>query len=90
MHTQPQVTTPNRLSRNNYRTTARIVGVLYLAGMVVGIAGNLLIGSILGAPDHLSTIAANSALLAMGALLWLSTVAGDAAHGIFSGSQATQ
>ena len=36
MHTQPQVTAPNRLSRNNYRTTARIVGVLYLAGMVVG------------------------------------------------------
>lgn len=82
MHTQPQVPMPNRLSRNNYRTTARIVGVLYLAGMVVGIAGNMLIGSILGATDHLSTIAANSALLAMGALLWLSTVAGDAAHGI--------
>jgi len=82
MHTQPQVTTPNRLSRNNFRTTARIVGVLYLAGMVVGIAGNLFIQSILGAPDQLSTIAASSALLAMGAVLWLSTVAGDAAHGI--------
>ena len=82
MHTQPQVTTPNRLSRNNFRTTARIVGVLYLAGMVVGIGGNLFIQSILGGPDHLSTIAANSALLALGAVLWLSTVAGDAAHGI--------
>jgi hypothetical protein len=82
MQTQPQVTTPNRLSRNNFRTTARIVGVLYLAGMVVGIAGNLFIQSILGAPDQLSTIAASSALLAMGAVLWLSTVAGDAAHGI--------
>ena len=82
MHTEPQVTTPNRLSRNNFRTTARIVGVLYLAGMVVGIAGNLFIQSILGAPDQLSTIAASSALLAMGAVLWLSTVAGDAAHGI--------
>ena len=82
MHTQPQVTTPNRLSRNNFRATARIVGVLYLAGMVVGIAGNLFIQSILGAPDQLSTIAASSALLAMGAVLWLSTVAGDAAHGI--------
>jgi hypothetical protein len=55
MHTQPQATTPNRLSRNNFRTTARIVGVLYLAGMVVGIAGNLFIQSILGAPDQLST-----------------------------------
>jgi hypothetical protein len=82
MHTQPQVTAPNRLSRNNFRTTARVVGVLYLAGMVVGIGGNVLIGSILGAPDHLSTITASSTLLAVGALLWLSTVAGDAAHGI--------
>jgi hypothetical protein len=82
MHTQPQVTAPNRLSRNNFRTTARIVGVLYLAGMVVGIGGNIFIQSILGGPDHLSTIAANSALLALGAVLWLSTVAGDAAHGI--------
>jgi hypothetical protein len=82
MHTQPQSTVPSRLSRNNYRTTARIVGVLYLAGMVVGIGGNLFIQSILGTPDQLSTIAANSTLLAMGAVLWLSTVAGDAAHGI--------
>jgi hypothetical protein len=82
MQTQPQVTAPNRLSRNNYRTTARVIGVLYLAGMVVGIAGNLFIQSILGAPDHLSTIAANSMLLALGGVLWLSTVAGDAAHGI--------
>jgi hypothetical protein len=82
MHTQPQSTVPSRLSRNNYRTTARIVGVLYLAGMVVGIGGNLFIQSILGTPDQLSTIAANSTLLAMGAVLWLSTVAGGAAHGI--------
>ena len=81
MHTQLQSTVPSRLSRNNYRTTARIVGVLYLAGMVVGIGGNLFIQSILGAPDP-STIAANSMLLALGVVLWLSTVAGDAAHGI--------
>jgi hypothetical protein len=74
-------TVPSRLSRNNYRTTARIVGVMYLAGMVVGIGGNLIIQSILGAPDPLSTIAANSTLLAIGTVLWLSTVAGDAAHG---------
>jgi Domain of unknown function (DUF4386) len=82
MHAQLQSTVPSRLSRNNYRTTARIVGVLYLTGMVVGIGGNLFVQSILGAPDHLSTIAANSTLLALGAVLWLSTVTGDAAHGI--------
>jgi hypothetical protein len=50
--------------------------------MVVGIGGNVLIQSILGGPDHLSTIAANSMLLTLGAVLWLSTVAGDVAHGV--------
>jgi hypothetical protein len=82
MPIQQQAAVPSRLSGNNYRMTARIVGVLYLAGMVVGIGGNLFIQSILGAPDHLSTIEANSTLLAIGVVLWLSTVAGDAAHGI--------
>jgi hypothetical protein len=48
MHTQLQSTVPSRLSRNNYRTTARLVGVLYLAGMVVGIGGNLFIQSVKG------------------------------------------
>ena len=82
MQDQPQVTVPNQLSRNNFRTTARVIGVLYLAGMVVGIGGNLLIQSILGAPDPLSAVAANTMMLAIGAVLWLSTVAGDAAHGV--------
>jgi Domain of unknown function (DUF4386) len=82
MHTQLQSTVQSRFSRHNYRTTARIVGLIYLAGMVVGIGGNVFIQSLLGAPDHLSTIAANGMLLALGAVLWLFTVAGDAAHGI--------
>src|SRR5919206_807751 len=67
---------------NTYRTTARVVGVVYLAGFVVGIMGFGLIGSILGAPDHLSTLSANSLLLAFAAILWLMAVAGDAAHGV--------
>jgi hypothetical protein len=62
-----------------HRTTARVVGAVYIAGMVLGVAGNLLI---LGASDRLSAVAANSTLLAVGTLLWLITVAGDAAHGI--------
>jgi len=66
----------------SFRTTARIVGALYLAGMVVGIGGNLLIQSILTAPDLLATIAASGGLLAVGAVCWLATVAGDAAHGV--------
>jgi hypothetical protein len=67
---------------NNFRTTARIVGVVYLAGFVVGIAGNELIQSVLGVPNHLSTISANSMTLAFGAILWLMAVAGDTAHGV--------
>jgi hypothetical protein len=65
-----------------YRMTARIVGGLYLAGFVVGIAGNTLIQSILGAPNHLSTVSAHSTSLTIGAVLWLMAVAGDAAHGV--------
>jgi hypothetical protein len=65
-----------------YRTTARIVGAMYLAGFVVGIGGIVLIQSILGAPDHLATLPANSTLLAIGAVLWLMAAAWDAAHGV--------
>ena len=67
---------------NTYRTTARIVGAMYLAGFVVGIGGIVLIQSILGAPDYLATLPANSMLLAIGAVLWLMAAAWDAAHGI--------
>jgi uncharacterized membrane protein len=67
---------------NTYRTTARIVGAMYLAGFVVGIGGIVLIQSILGAPDHLATLPANSILLAIAAVLWLMAAAWDAAHGV--------
>jgi hypothetical protein len=67
---------------NTYRTTAIVVGVIYLAGFVVGLAGNGLIQSILGAPDHLSTVSAKSIMLAIGTILWLLAAAGDAAHGV--------
>jgi len=71
-----------KATMNTYRTTARVVGVVYLVGFVVGIGGMGLIQSILGAPDHLSTVSANSMLLAFGAILWLMAVVGDAAHGV--------
>jgi hypothetical protein len=58
------------------------VGVIYLAGMVVGVGGNVIVQSILGAPDHLATLPANSMLVAVGTILWLLAAAGDAAHGI--------
>jgi hypothetical protein len=75
MKEQSRGTNPNR-------TTARIVGAVYLAGFVVGIVGNTLIQSILGAPNHLSTISAHSMTLVIGAVLWLMAAAGDAAHGV--------
>jgi hypothetical protein len=65
-----------------YRTTARVVGAVYLAGFVVGIVGIMLIQSVLGAPDRLSTISTNSMTLAFAAILWLMAVVGDAAHGV--------
>ncbi len=67
---------------NTYRTTATVVGIVYLAGFVVGIGGNILIQSHLGSPNYLSTISANSLTVAIGAILWLMAVAGDAAHGV--------
>lgn len=71
-----------REGTNTYRITARVVGVIYLAGFVIGLAGTGLIQSILGAPHYLSTVSANSTLLASGALLWLLASIGDASHGI--------
>ena len=67
---------------NTYRTTATIVGIVYILGFVVGLVGIGLFTSILGAPDHLSTVSANSMLLGFGAVLWLMAVIGDAAHGV--------
>jgi hypothetical protein len=62
---------------NTYRTTAKVVGVLYILGFVVGI-----VGSALGTPGQLDTVPARSMMIAMGALLWLIAAAGDAAHGM--------
>ncbi len=67
---------------NENKINARAVGVLYIAGMVIGVVGNILIQSILGAPDYLSTVSTNSMKIAIGATLWLMTVAGDVAHGV--------
>lgn len=60
-----------------YRTTAKVVGVLYILGFVVGIAG-----SALGTPGLLDTISARSMMIAIGALLWVIAAAGDAIHGV--------
>src|SRR5438067_13915391 len=82
MKNQMQATLQGRFGPNSYRTTAKVVGVVYLLGFFVGVVGEGLIQSSLGGPDRLAGVAANSTLLAIGALLWLMAVAGDAAHGV--------
>jgi hypothetical protein len=82
MQNPRQATLADQYNPKPFRTTARVVGVLYLAGMAIGIPANLLVLSILDGPDRLSTIATSSMLLAMCVVLWLFTVAGDAAHGV--------
>jgi hypothetical protein len=82
MKNQTQTTLHDRDDPNTYRKTATTVGVIYLLGFVVGIGGNVLIQSILGASDPLAAVGASSMLIAIGAMLWLLAVAGDAAHGI--------
>ena len=74
------MTTKEEMKSN--KTIARIVGAVYLAGFVVGIGGEMLIQPILGAPDRLSAVSANSMMIAIGAILWLMAVIGDAAHGV--------
>lgn len=72
-------------STRTYRTTARVVGAVYLAGFVVGIGGSGIFLSTLGptgASANLPAVAASSMLVAFGAVLWLMAVAGDAAHGV--------
>jgi hypothetical protein len=71
-----------KIAVNTYRTTATVVGAMYIAGFVVGIGGEALFQSVLGAPNHLAMVSANSMMLAIGALLWLVAVVGDAAHGV--------
>ena len=89
---QPQATLPDRSSPNAFRTTARVIGVIYLAGMLIGIPANLLVLSILTGPDQLSTIAASSMLLATCVVFWLCTVGRRRrARGVdVPGAQATQ
>jgi len=67
---------------NKYRTTATVVGVIYLLGFVVGLVGIGLFTSVLSGPDYLSTVSAKSTLLGFATVLWLMAVIGDAAHGV--------
>jgi len=79
---QMESTLQGRDGRTFYRKTAITIGIIYIAGMVLGIPANILIQSVIGTADPLASVAANSTLVAIGALLWLLPAAGDAASGI--------
>jgi hypothetical protein len=53
------------------RTTATLVGILYIIGTVAGALSLPLLGDILGAPDYLNRVAANPSRVVLGALLIL-------------------
>ena len=74
------MTTKERM--NTYRTTATVVGIVWLAGFVLAVVGNNLILSILGAPNHLSTVSANSMQVAIGGVLMLICAAAEVALGV--------
>jgi hypothetical protein len=67
---------------NTYRTTAIVVGVVWLAGFVLAVVGNNLILSILGVPNHLATVSANSMQVAIGGMLMLICSAAEVALGV--------
>jgi len=51
------------------KTTARIVGALFITATAASLLGTTLTSSIVGAPDYLVQIAANKNLVVLGALL---------------------
>ena len=56
---------------NTDRTTATIVGVLYIVGTVAGFLSMVVTGGLLDAPDYLNVVAANASRTMLGALLVL-------------------
>jgi hypothetical protein len=63
--------TTKESSQVTNRTTATIVGILYIIGTVAGALSLPLLGSILGASDYLNSVAANPSRVVLGALLIL-------------------
>jgi hypothetical protein len=67
---------------NTNNRIARTVGVLFVAGMVIAIAGHMLMLSIVVTPGQLANVPANTMLLGVSALLMLLPAIWDAAHGV--------
>ena len=58
-------------TKSDNRTTAIIVGVLFIIGTASGVMSGVVSGSILSDPDHLTLIAANETKVIIGAILVL-------------------
>jgi hypothetical protein len=71
-----------REKKNTYRTTATVVGIVWLVGFILAVVGNNLILSIIGAPNHLATVSANSMQVAIGGMLMLICSAAEVALGV--------
>lgn len=67
---------------NSFRKTARVVGAVWLVGFILAVVGNGMIQSILGAPDYLSKVSANSMQVAIGGLVMLVCAAAEVALGV--------
>lgn len=66
-----QSTARGRHGPDPLRTTARVVGVLFLAGFFAYGGGSAVLAGVLDTPDHLSNVAANAMQLRIGAILML-------------------
>ncbi len=69
------------VDRSN-RTTAKVIGALFLSGFLVYGIGSALVQSVVGGSDFLSTVTGHRTTLALGAVLMLMNVAVDVGKGV--------
>jgi hypothetical protein len=70
------------VSTGSRMTYSRLIGALFLAGFLVYGVGGVLVASVAGAPDFLSTISAHQTILVLGAFLMLLNTPVDVAKAV--------
>ena len=71
-----------RVSTGSRMTSSRLIGALFLAGFLVYGVGGVLVTSVAGAPDFLSTISSQKTILVLGAFLMLLNTPVDVAKAV--------
>ena len=71
-----------RVSMGSRMTSSRLIGALFLAGFLVYGMGGVLVTSVAGTPDFLSTISAQKTILVLGAFLMVLNTPVDVAKAI--------